>query len=161
MVEVRHEISELMRWDMRSFLCFCSVVLLICQSSVAQDAALDSVDSNTDGKVTLEEFKSYAQGRLQGFDKIDQFAGAVDADGNGEISEKEFGNRMQVLQEMANGSQEAEEKAEEETKDDGPLKVGDKATDFELQSIDKKIKLSDRFGEDGKPVVVVFSRANW
>ena len=42
-----------------------------------------------------------------------------------------------------------------------PLKVGDKAVDFELQSVGKKIKLSDNFGDDGKNVVVVFSRANW
>ena len=41
------------------------------------------------------------------------------------------------------------------------LKVGDKAVDFELQSVGKKIKLSDNFGDAGKNVVVVFSRANW
>ena len=41
------------------------------------------------------------------------------------------------------------------------LAVGDKAVDFEIQSIGKKIKLSDNFGEKGKPTVLVFSRANW
>ena len=39
--------------------------------------------------------------------------------------------------------------------------VGDKATDFELQGIGKKVKLSENFGDKGNPVVVVFSRANW
>ena len=41
------------------------------------------------------------------------------------------------------------------------LKVGDSAADFELQSLGKKIKLSDYYGKDGKNAVVVFSRANW
>lgn len=146
---------------MKTCLYFCSLVFLICQSSNAQEPALDSVDADSDGKVTVKEFKEYAESKLAGFDKIDEFAGAVDADGNGEISETEFGNRMEALQAVANAAQETEEEAEEEAEDDGPLKVGDTATDFELQSIEKKIKLSDRFGDEGKPVVVVFSRANW
>lgn len=42
------------------------------------------------------------------------------------------------------------------------LKVGDQAPDFVLEGVDgKKVKLSDRFGEDGHPVVLLFSRANW
>ena len=149
------------RYVMKTCLCFCSAMLLICQSSIAQEPTLDSVDSNSDGKVTVEEFKEYAEGKLRGFDKVDEFAGAVDADGNGEISETEFGNRRDVLQAVASAAQETEQAEEKEVKDDGPLKVGDTATDFELQSIGKKIKLSDRFGEEGMPVVVVFSRANW
>ena len=48
-----------------------------------------------------------------------------------------------------------------DSKSPTPLKEGDKAVDFELQSLGKKVKLSDNFGEDGKNVVVVFSRANW
>lgn len=48
-----------------------------------------------------------------------------------------------------------------DSKASGPLKVGDSAVDFELQSLDKKIKLSDYYGKDGKNAVVVFSRANW
>ena len=48
-----------------------------------------------------------------------------------------------------------------ETKSKKTLAVGDKAADFEIQSIGKTIKLSDNFGEKGKPTVLVFSRANW
>ena len=53
----------------------------------------------------------------------------------------------------------AEDVAAEEAA--GPHKVGDKASDFELQSIGKTIQLSDNFADGGKPVIVVFSRANW
>ena len=42
------------------------------------------------------------------------------------------------------------------------LKVGDKAPDFNLDTFDdKKVKLSERFGKKGHPVVLLFSRANW
>jgi len=42
------------------------------------------------------------------------------------------------------------------------LKVGDKAPDFEVETLaGTKFKLSDRFGEDGKPTLLLFSRANW
>ena len=51
--------------------------------------------------------------------------------------------------------------AQSDKKEIKPIKEGEAAVDFELQSIGKKIKLSDNFGENGKPVVVVFSRANW
>lgn len=46
--------------------------------------------------------------------------------------------------------------------DSAAVKVGDKAPDFELEGLDgKTVKLSSRFGENGKPVVLLFSRANW
>ena len=51
--------------------------------------------------------------------------------------------------------------AQSDAKASSALKVGDKAADFELQSMGKKIKLSDYYGKDGKNAVVVFSRANW
>lgn len=42
------------------------------------------------------------------------------------------------------------------------LKVGDKAPDFDLQGLGKKrVKLSERFGPKGHPVVLLFSRASW
>ena len=42
------------------------------------------------------------------------------------------------------------------------LKVGDKAPDLEVETLaGATFKLSDHFGEDSKPVVLVFSRANW
>lgn len=43
-----------------------------------------------------------------------------------------------------------------------PLKVGDQAPDFAVTGIDgKKFKLSDKIGDDGKHVILLFSRANW
>ncbi len=42
------------------------------------------------------------------------------------------------------------------------IAVGEKAPDFEVATFeDGTIKLSERFGDDGKPVVLIFSRANW
>ncbi len=49
-----------------------------------------------------------------------------------------------------------------QAQDQKPLAVGDKAIDFELETFDNKtVKLSDRFGKNGKPVILLFSRANW
>lgn len=42
------------------------------------------------------------------------------------------------------------------------LKVGGKAPDFSATGIDgKPTKLSSRFGDKGKNVVLLFSRASW
>lgn len=132
---------------------------------VAQESTLATADNDSDGKVTVKEFAEYAGQRLQGFNQLDAFAKKVDADGDGEISESEFNKRMEILRGMMNSGQqqdaESKEGSEKKSEDSGPHKVGDKASDFNLQSIGKKVKLSDNFGENGKPVVVVFSRANW
>ncbi len=45
---------------------------------------------------------------------------------------------------------------------DAELAVGDAAPDFELATFDDAtVTLSERFGEEGKPVVLLFSRASW
>ena len=133
--------------------------VLITQIAFAQDSSLTNADANSDGKVTVAEFSKYAGTKMQGFDQLEMFASKVDADGNGEISEKEFEARRDVLQNMASEPQ-AEEGSD--SKNTEPHKVGDKASDFELQGLDgEKVKLSKNFGSGGKPVVVVFSRANW
>ena len=45
---------------------------------------------------------------------------------------------------------------------DVKLKVGDKAPEFEVTGIDgEKFKLSEKIGDKGKNVVLLFSRANW
>lgn len=119
------------------------MVLLVSGVSLGQ-ATLSSADKDSDGKVSTSEFKTYAESRLRNFGKVDEFVKAVDADGNGVITETEYAKRHEVLESLT-----------------APLAVGDKADDFELQSIGKKIKLSDNIGENGKPQVVVFSRANW
>ena len=42
------------------------------------------------------------------------------------------------------------------------LAIGDVAPDFKLKTIgDQQVVLSERFGEEGKPVILLFSRANW
>ena len=52
--------------------------------------------------------------------------------------------------------------AQSGTKAPKPLAVGDKAVDFTIASLgDKQVKLSERFGEKGRPVVLAFSRAHW
>lgn len=136
------------------------MVVLAGSVSLAQDQALSAIDKDSDGKVTTAEFKSYVETLLPQFDQMDDFVKRVDADGNGEISEAEFGKRMEAMQAVRSGEPAPKKEAEKEEAK-GPLAVGDMASDFELQSIDKTIKLSDNFGDEGKPVVVVFSRANW
>ena len=137
-------------------------VLLLCQSGMAQGPSVKAADKDADGKVTIKEFTEYAGTKLQGADKdqVEAFAKKVDANGDGEVTEKEFGNRMQALQSVMNDSDDAADE-KESMEDSKPHVVGDKASDFELQSIGKNIKLSDVVSKSGKPVVVVFSRANW
>lgn len=138
---------------MKSFLCFCAVVFLACQTSVAQESALKRLDKNSDGKISAKEFKGHVKKRFPDFEKADEFASAVDSNSDGEISEAEFQKRKAIYASLKDENEVAEET--------GAHVVGDTASDFELQSIGETIRLSDRFGEDGKPVVVVFSRANW
>jgi len=45
---------------------------------------------------------------------------------------------------------------------DQTLAVGDAAPDFTLETFDEAtVTLSERFGAEGKPVVLLFSRASW
>ena len=42
------------------------------------------------------------------------------------------------------------------------LKAGDAAPDMTVTTLGgDSLKLSDRFGDDGKPTVLLFSRAHW
>ena len=42
------------------------------------------------------------------------------------------------------------------------LKVGDKAPDFEVETLGGgKFKLSDQYGADAKPTILLFNRAHW
>lgn len=90
-----------------------------CSPVFAQETDLATLDKDSDGKVSTEEFKAYVEGKLPEFEMLDEFAKKVDADENGEISESEFESRMEKLaaiQEMAAGDQE-DEKAEEKSDD--------------------------------------------
>ncbi len=43
-----------------------------------------------------------------------------------------------------------------------PLKVGDKVTEFKLESQnDTVVDSAKQFGDEGRPAVLLFSRANW
>ena len=112
----------------------CLVFPAICL--VAQDTELADVDANDDGKVTVAEFKEYAETRLQDFEKMDAFVKAVDADSNGEVSEKEFGNRMSVLQKMMRGG--AEPKQDEKKDSESNAKASN--TGAEAKKAFQKIK---------------------
>ena len=62
----------------------------------------------------------------------------------------------------SNGWAQQENKDEKKEVEPKPVAVGDKVPDFDLESMDgKRVKLSERFGENGKPVILLFSRANW
>lgn len=76
---------------------------------------------------------------------------------------KQFGIVIAVVaMVMMVGIADAQDKTSKEKQSaTAPLAVGDKATDFDLQTIDGKVKLSSFSGENGKPVVLLFSRANW
>ena len=43
-----------------------------------------------------------------------------------------------------------------------PLKVGDKVTKFKLNGVDGAwLESEKQFGENGRPAILLFSRANW
>lgn len=98
-----------------------SIILTISMASLAmsQESDLESIDSDSDGKVTVKEFKEYAEGRLPGFGQLDAFVEKVDADSDGEISEDEFEGRMGVLQALARagGSEQNRDEKDEDDKD--------------------------------------------
>ena len=64
----------------------------------------------------------------------------------------------------AHGQQETakQEAVKQEAVKQEALKVGDKAPDFVVETLaGTKFKLSNQFGKDGKPTILLFSRANW
>ena len=65
-------------------------------------------------------------------------------------------------QEMAKQEMAKQEMAKQEAVKQEALKVGDKAPDFVVETLaGTKFKLSNQFGKDGKPTILLFSRANW
>lgn len=55
-----------------------------------------------------------------------------------------------------------QEMAKQEAVKQEALKVGDKAPDFVVETLaGTKFKLSNQFSKDGKPTILLFSRANW
>ena len=65
-------------------------------------------------------------------------------------------------QEMAKQEMAKQEAVKQEAVKQEALKVGDKAPDFVVETLaGTKFKLSNQFGKDGKPTILLFSRANW
>jgi hypothetical protein len=72
-------------------------VLGISTTAFGQETELESLDTNENGIVSLDEFKEYVKGKLPEFEQLDDFAKKVDADENGKISQEEFDGRMEKL----------------------------------------------------------------
>ena len=72
------------------------------------------------------------------------------------------GQQEMAKQEMAKQEAAKQEAVKQEAVKQEALKVGDKAPDFVVETLaGTKFKLSNQFGKDGKPTILLFSRANW
>ena len=72
------------------------------------------------------------------------------------------GQQEMAKQEMAKQEMAKQEMVKQEAVKQEALKVGDKAPDFVVETLaGTKFKLSNQFGKDGKPTILLFSRANW
>ena len=79
------------------------------------------------------------------------------AHGQQEMAKQEMAKQEMAKQEMAK-----QEMAKQEAVKQEALKVGDKAPDFVVETLaGTKFKLSNQFSKDGKPTILLFSRANW
>ena len=99
---------------LKSIFFACLGLLLMTSMVHAQDTDFDTLDTDSDGKVSKDEFQEYAETKLAGFAKLDEFVDKVDANEDDEISEDEFANRMNVLGTLAQPPE--EEELDEETK---------------------------------------------
>ena len=64
--------------------------------------------------------------------------------------------------EVADAAAASEATADTDGAERTELAIGDVAPDFKLKTIgDQQVVLSERFGEEGQPVILLFSRANW
>ena len=76
--------------------------------------------------------------------------------------QQEMAKQEMAKQEMAKQEAAKQEAAKQEAVKQEALKVGDKAPDFVVETLaGTKFKLSNQFGKDGKPTILLFSRANW
>ena len=72
------------------------------------------------------------------------------------------GQQEMAKQEMAKQEAAKQEAVKQEAVKQEALKVGDKAPDFVVETLaGTKFKLSNQFSKDGKPTILLFSRANW
>ena len=76
--------------------------------------------------------------------------------------QQEMAKQEMAKQEMAKQEAVKQEAVKQEAGKQEALKVGDKAPDFVVETLaGTKFKLSNQFGKDGKPTILLFSRANW
>ena len=76
--------------------------------------------------------------------------------------QQEMAKQEMAKQEMAKQEAAKQEAVKQEAVKQEALKVGDKAPDFVVETLaGTKFKLSNQFGKDGKPTILLFSRANW
>ena len=87
----------------------------ICQGQVS---GLSDLDTDSDGKVSKEEFLEYAKGKLPDFELLNEFTDRLDADSDGFISEKEYEGRMEALRSLNQGMPNGGGKKKELTKED-------------------------------------------
>ncbi len=108
---------------------------------MAQETELASLDGDSDGKVSTAELKTYVEGKLPGFEKLDEFLKQVDADENGEISQDEFDSRMETLaavQEMEGDGEGDSDQAEEKSdhsNDEEAIEAAEKAFQGIVKSV--------------------------
>jgi len=129
---------------MKTLLASLALLVAMAVSAQAQDSDLESIDENSDGKVTVAEFKEYAENRLPpDFELLDEFAKKVDADGNGEISEDEFSKRMNALQSMPLKAAPGDDENEKKDKSSDKKKKTDKSAAEAYKKLSKHVEKSD------------------
>jgi hypothetical protein len=94
---------------------------------LAQQGSLESLDTDSNGKVTLKEFEDYARSKLPDFQHLSAFAKKVDSDGNGEITASEFQNRREALSDLSALSSTQESKASDQQKPKREMETADNA----------------------------------
>jgi hypothetical protein len=68
-----------------------------CVIAEAQQGGFGEADADGNQKVSALELKEYVGGKMPGFDRFDELMTGLDSDGDGAISNAEFGKRMEIV----------------------------------------------------------------
>ena len=137
---------------------FC-LVMFLCSNVNAQETDFSTLDLDADGKVSTTEFEEYVENKLPGFPFLELFSSRVDANGDKEISEAEFNDRMQHLEAIA--EQAANGELDPETGGEKELSESEMAASEAYQNIGKLVDdgdwetISQRMTEEGR---ILFGR---